>query len=194
MDHQNGMMPSRLSVHRDSAARLDWLWDILLIGILLAGAYFRFTGLDWDQNQHLHPDERFLTMVETSIAPVDSLAQYFDTQTSTLNPHNRGYGFYVYGTLPLFIVRYVGEWLGKTGYDEIHLVGRQVSALMDLGTVLVVYLIAVQTVPQPAAGAAGIRVCGVFGAAHPAFALFHGGYVYELLWDAGVLFRRLCCC
>ena len=36
----------------------------------------------------------------------------------------------------------MGEWLGKTGYDEIHLVGRQLSALMDLGTVLVVYLIA----------------------------------------------------
>ena len=119
MDHQNGMMPSRLSVHRDSAARLDRLWDILLILILLAGAYLRYTGLDWDLNQHLHPDERFLTMVETSIAPVDSLSQYFDTQTSTLNPHNRGYGFYVYGTLPLFIVRYVGEWFGKTGYDEL---------------------------------------------------------------------------
>ena len=39
-------------------------------------------------------------MVETAIEPVESLAQYFDTQNSTLNPHNRGYGFYVYGTLP----------------------------------------------------------------------------------------------
>jgi YYY domain-containing protein len=123
-------------------ARLDWLWDVLLIVILLVGVYFRFVGLDWDQEQHLHPDERFLTMVETSIAPVNSLAQYFDTATSTLNPHNRGYGFYVYGTLPLFIVRYAGEWLGKTGYDEIHLVGRQLSSIMDLGTVLMVYLIA----------------------------------------------------
>ncbi len=123
-------------------ARFDWLWDILLIGILLVGFAFRFVGLDWDQNQHLHPDERFLTMVETAIDPVRSMAQYFDTQNSTLNPHNRGYDFYVYGTLPLFMVRYVGEWLGKTGYDEIHLVGRQLSALMDLGTVLVVYLIA----------------------------------------------------
>ncbi|RPJ50511.1 MAG: phospholipid carrier-dependent glycosyltransferase, partial [Chloroflexi bacterium] len=101
-----------------------------------------FVGLDWDQNQHLHPDERFLTMVETSIAPVNSLAQYFDTENSSLNPHNRGYGFYVYGTLPIFMVRYAGEWLDKTGYDEIHLVGRQLSAIMDLGTVVVVYLIA----------------------------------------------------
>ena len=111
MDHQNGMMPSRLSVHRDSAARLDRLWDILLILILLAGAYFRFTGLDWDQNQHLHPDERFLTMVETSIAPVDSLSQYFDTQTSTLNPITAGMAFMFTGRCPyLSSVTWVNGW------------------------------------------------------------------------------------
>ncbi|MBE0699915.1 MAG: phospholipid carrier-dependent glycosyltransferase, partial [Anaerolineaceae bacterium] len=122
----------------------DWLWDFVLIVILLGGAYFRFTGLDWDQNQHLHPDERFLTMVETAIEPVHSISQYFDTKLSTLNPNNRGYGFYVYGTLPLFAVRYAAEWLGETGYDQVQLVGRQLSAVMDLGTVLVVYLIAMR--------------------------------------------------
>src|SRR5512133_1876432 len=119
MEHRNRMMESGLPVPETTSPqtaarpgiRLDWLWDVLLIGILLGGVYFRFTGLNWDQNQHLHPDERFLTMVETSIAPVDSLSQYFDTQKSSLNPHNRGYGFYVYGTLPLFMVRYAGEWL-----------------------------------------------------------------------------------
>ncbi len=124
--------------------RLDWLWNGLLIGILILGAYFRFTGLNWDQNQHLHPDERFLTMVETGIQPVTSLGQYFDTQQSSLNPNNRGYGFYVYGDLPLILVRYIGEWIGQTGYDQINLVGRQVSGFMDLGTVLMVYLIALR--------------------------------------------------
>lgn len=123
-------------------SRLVWLWDILLVGVLVMGTYFRFVGVNWDANQHLHPDERFLTMVETSIQPVKSLGEYFNTDESTLNPSNRGYGFFVYGTLPLFIVRYAGEWLGETGYDQIHLVGRQISAVMDLGTVLMVYLIA----------------------------------------------------
>ncbi len=117
-------------------------WDILLLVILAAAAWLRFVGLDWDQDQHLHPDERFLTMVETSITPVDGASEYFNTSESSLNPNNRGYTFYVYGTLPLFIVRYIGEWLGKTGYGEIYLVARAVSAVSDLLTIVLIYLTA----------------------------------------------------
>ncbi|MBI4927263.1 MAG: phospholipid carrier-dependent glycosyltransferase, partial [Anaerolineae bacterium] len=117
------------------------IWDLLLVSILLLGAVFRFTGIGWDQNTHMHPDERFLTMVATSIEPVKSIGDYFNTETSSLNPHNRGYGFYVYGTLPMFIVRYAGEWLGQSGYDDVHLVGRTISGLLDLGTLLLVFLI-----------------------------------------------------
>jgi YYY domain-containing protein len=143
--------PETVSTRSDARARprLEWLWHLLLIAVLLIGFNFRFTGLDWDQNQHLHPDERFLTMVETSIQPVQSLNEYFDTEKSSLNPHNRGYGFFVYGTLPIFLTRYVGEWLGQTGYDQIHLVGRQLSTLMDLGVVLLVYLIALRLYRRP---------------------------------------------
>ena len=49
---------------------LFWLIDAFLVLILLAGAYLRTAGLDWDEGQHLHPDERFLTMVESGISPV----------------------------------------------------------------------------------------------------------------------------
>ena len=63
------------------------------------------------------------------------------TEISTLNPHNEGFGFYVYGTLPLYLVRYVAEWVGMTGYDEVNLVGRFCSAVFDLGVVLLIYLI-----------------------------------------------------
>ncbi|HEX7557306.1 MAG TPA: glycosyltransferase family 39 protein, partial [Leptolinea sp.] len=118
------------------------IWDLFLIGILVIGAYFRFTGLNWDSNQHLHPDERFLTMVASSIEPVHSIGEYFDTDKSTLNPNNRGYGFYVYGTLPLFIVQAAGEAIKQTGYDEIYLVGRAISGFFDWMTILIVYLIA----------------------------------------------------
>ena len=119
-----------------------WLFDALLVAILLVGAYLRFIGLNWDDNQHLHPDERFLTMVEGGIEPVKSLAEYFNTQLSSLNPNNRGFGFYVYGDLPIFIVRYLAEWSGMTGYDKVFLLGRAVSASLDLLTVLLVFLIA----------------------------------------------------
>ena len=107
----------------------------------LLGAYFRFSGINWDSNTHLHPDERFITMVENSISLPGSVAEYFDTDHSPLNPYNRGYNSFVYGTFPLFLVRWMGELLGKTGYDEIHLVGRAASALFDLGSVFLVFLI-----------------------------------------------------
>lgn len=117
-------------------------WDVLLLVILIVGAYFRLIGLDWDEEQHLHPDERFMTMVASSIHTPGSLRDYFNTATSSLNPHVVGYGFYVYGTFPLFLTRWVGEALGKTGYGEIYLVGRVLSALADLLTVFLVYHIA----------------------------------------------------
>ena len=179
-----------------------WLFDILLVLILLVGGYLRTVGLNWDENQHLHPDERFLTMVEGAIMPVgtpqdklgspptvasqpwrqayaDTLPDckewggYFDTSCSPLNPHNRGYSFFVYGTLPIFIVRFVAQWITNlntwaagygsqngagamlgtflnqlgsrpplTGYDTVDLVGRQLSALADLISVVLMYVIA----------------------------------------------------
>lgn len=131
----NDQKPSK----RKSITR-RWLPAIFIVYILVAGAYLRLVGLDWDEEQHLHPDERFLTMVEASISPVQSLGEYFDTSESSLNPHNRGHGFFVYGTLPIFIVRYVADWLGNSGYGEVYLVGRALSALSDLAVVWLVFL------------------------------------------------------
>ncbi len=127
-----------------SLGKNNWIFDVLLVVVLIAGGYFRLIGVHWDDNTHLHPDERFLTMVETAITPVPSLDQYFNTATSTLNPANRGYTFFVYGTLPIFIVRYVAQAVSQTGYDQVDIVGRYLSALADLLTVLLVYLIALR--------------------------------------------------
>jgi YYY domain-containing protein len=124
-------------------ARLHWvLPDLALLAILVLAAFLRFRGLNWDDYSHLHPDERFLTMVETDIQLPDSLSAYFDTANSRLNPNNVGHTFFVYGTLPIFLVRYLAEWVGQTGYDQVHLVGRAASAAFDQITVLLVYLIA----------------------------------------------------
>ncbi len=125
------------------------VWALLLGAILAGGAYFRYTGMQWDEGQGLHPDERFLGLVLSAIKPVDSLGEYFNTETSPLNPNNRGYTFYVYGTLPIFIVRYLGSWLGESGFGDLSLVGRYVSATLDLGTVLLVFLIAMKLYKKP---------------------------------------------
>ncbi len=110
--------------------------------ILVVGAYFRFTGLNWDEDQHLHPDERFLTMVLSSLERPASVGEFFNTSASGWNPYNKGWDFFVYGTLPIFIIRFVGEELGKTTYGEIYLVGRVLSGLFDLLTVLLLFFIA----------------------------------------------------
>ncbi|HEX9796606.1 MAG TPA: DUF2298 domain-containing protein, partial [Anaerolineales bacterium] len=59
----------------------------------------------------------------------------------TLNPNNVGHTFFVYGTLPIFIVRYLADWLGRAEYGQIYLVGRAASATFDLVSILLVYLI-----------------------------------------------------
>ncbi|MBN1399383.1 MAG: glycosyltransferase family 39 protein, partial [Anaerolineae bacterium] len=112
----------------------------LLVAILLLAAAFRFTGLDWDEHQHLHPDERFLTMVENSLDWPESFKQYLDSTVNPLNPYNRGHGTYVYGLLPIALTKFVGQVLGKTGYDGIYLVGRALSGVMDMLCVLLVFL------------------------------------------------------
>ena len=118
-----------------------WLTTLLLIIILAAGTALRLVGVDWDEGQHLHPDERFLTIVVTSIQP-GKISEYFNTAVSTLNPHNVGQTFYVYGTLPLLFTRFVADALNLSGYGNIYLVGRYLSALMDLLTVVLVFLAA----------------------------------------------------
>ena len=63
----------------------------ILFFILLVAALFRWYGLNWDQNQHLHPDERFLTMVGTAMQIPASFTDYLDPQVSTFNPENINY-------------------------------------------------------------------------------------------------------
>ncbi|MDE3091364.1 MAG: glycosyltransferase family 39 protein, partial [Chloroflexota bacterium] len=66
---------------------------------------------------------------------------YFDTECSPLNPYNHNFGLFVYGTFPIFVTRLVGGLTDMTGYGTIHLVGRVLSALFDLSTVLLIFFI-----------------------------------------------------
>jgi YYY domain-containing protein len=131
-----------------------------LTAILLIAACLRLTGVGWDARQHLHPDERFITMVEDRLLLPAGVDQYFDTRNSPLNPYNRQFGTFVYGTFPLILVRVVAEGLQTVAaalpaspgsltahlrvashYDDVYLLGRVVSGLADVITVWLVYLI-----------------------------------------------------
>ena len=150
-------------------------WIALLPLIMIVALALRLTGLNWDESQHLHPDERFLTMVTEALAWPRDLGEYLDSARSPLNPYNRGYTFFVYGDLPIILTRGIGELVtaicqaearlemehrpqaeapspGKAricpfprrtalGYDEITLLGRALSTLLDAGTVLLTFFI-----------------------------------------------------
>jgi len=117
-------------------------WILFLI--LLLGFFLRLIGLNWDQGQHLHPDERFMTMVSSSISLPQNIADYFTTATSKFNPNNNGFEFYVYGTFPLLITKTIASIFKLTSYDQIFLVGRFLSAIFDTLTIFLVFLISRQ--------------------------------------------------
>ncbi|HEX8923277.1 MAG TPA: glycosyltransferase family 39 protein [Patescibacteria group bacterium] len=112
---------------------------LLIIPVLFFAFFLRTYGLNWDQSQHLHPDERFMTMVASSISFPSSLSEYFSQNTSALNPYNHNFNFYVYGTVPLLVTRFFAEKFNYTDYDHIFFVGRLLSAVFDCFTLLLVY-------------------------------------------------------
>lgn len=113
--------------------------NILLFFIILIGGFFRFSGINWDQNKHQHPDERYITSVARDIHSVSNLSEYFDTANSTMNPVN--HGSYTYGMLPLFTTRIVAEIIHKTSYDQIVLVGRVISGIFDMLALWMIYVL-----------------------------------------------------
>ena len=87
---------------------------LFLIGILLIGMSMRLVGIEWGEGQPIHPDEEFLRGVTAAVEWPDSPGLYFDSAASPLSPYNRGHGFFVYGTLPLFVTRGTVEALDRS--------------------------------------------------------------------------------
>ncbi len=111
----------------------------ILFCILLLAASFRFYNLNWDQGQHLHPDERAIIMKVVELRfPVDNPGPFFSA-SSTWNPH-----FFAYGSFPFYLLKFIGAGLGIfnplfTTYDLINIAGRFISAIFDLGTVILIF-------------------------------------------------------
>jgi YYY domain-containing protein len=144
--------PSKKTSKWNFSAQATQLADLLeqprilntvLILVLLVAALLRFTGLNWDEGHHLHPDERFLSTVTNDLFWPENLSNYFNPDISTLSPYsNPNMGLYVYGMLPVYIVKWVAIQLDKNNYDQITLVGRAMSGLFDIGSIFLLFLIA----------------------------------------------------
>ncbi len=117
-------------------------YGLVLLAILVLAAVLRVAGLDWDDGYYLHPDERFMVMVTVDTAWPESVAQYFDSDTSPLNPYNTRHGTFVYGTFPLFLTKAISGVFDHDFYGGAHLAGRAISAISDVGTVFLTAWIA----------------------------------------------------
>jgi len=113
--------------------------NLVLLGILIIGLFFRFVGNNWDQGWHLHPDERFLTMVGTAVQIPSSIDQYLDQRTSSFNPVNKGHAFYVYGTFPILLNKVLAQYYFNDTYDQFNLQGRMLSGIADLLIVFILF-------------------------------------------------------
>lgn len=110
-----------------------------LVLIVIAALFFRVYGLSWDSGTHLHPDERFLSLVSEEISIPTNIFDYFNPSKSTLNPYNTKYKFFVYGSFPLTINKFFTVLFDFNNYDNFYLFGRFLSAFLDTLIVLLIY-------------------------------------------------------
>src|SRR3990172_12383319 len=134
---------------RETLVSEAFLINAALAVILIFAGLLRLTALNWDDNHHLHPDERFLTSVTNDSKIPGSIADYFNTGTSTLNPYNLQNNIsFVYGTIPLFLGKIGSSLAGPLGfdnranYDDNAVVGRALAGLFDIGTIVFIFLLA----------------------------------------------------
>jgi len=107
-----------------------------LFGLALLGLALRLYGLNWDQGNSFHPDEREIMFHVTALSWPNSFAQFLDPVNSPLNPH-----FFAYGSFPLYLLATLGNVLTRFfptlgTFSNLTLVGRVVSAIFDCGTIL----------------------------------------------------------
>ncbi|HEV2236541.1 MAG TPA: phospholipid carrier-dependent glycosyltransferase, partial [Ktedonobacterales bacterium] len=142
-----------------------WFWLGLGVVALVALA-LRLYGLNWDANNHLHPDERAIVFKAMCLSfpgqialrpgncdPAYGGAGWLLSPSSPLNPH-----FFAYGSFPLYLLALVTHalaWLTHATGGRFHpadggawddfnhftLVGRALSALFDTGSVVLIALL-----------------------------------------------------
>src|SRR5512132_2130129 len=125
------------------STRTNSLWVSLgVAALLVVGLTLRLYNLNWDDNHHLHPDERFITTVALVTALPAQLSDVLDPRKSPLNPYwdtgSQQPRRFAYGSFPLYLVRLtattvsmigaivpsLSQWVLANDYDHINLVGR----------------------------------------------------------------------
>ena len=116
--------------------------SLVLILILAGAAALRFYGLHWDGGFLYHPDERQILVVANRLSfPWPPDWQLLLSPESPWNP-----SFFSYGSLPLYLLRLCSWGMARVDpaygtLESSYVVGRVLSALFDLGSVALVYLL-----------------------------------------------------
>ena len=110
--------------------------------ILLLALALRLFGINWDQGGLFHPDERAILfrVNDMSWPPLSDLGVLLDVEESPLNPQ-----WFPYGSLPLYAVKIAQTLVSPVvdlDFHSLRFLGRMLSSLADVGTVLMVFLIA----------------------------------------------------
>lgn len=123
--------------------RNTWQYVALAV-ILLVAASFRFYGLLWDDGYLFHPDERKIVLVASGLELPSSASEFLSPE-SPLNPK-----FFAYGSFPIYLLRALSVFApaGPYGIPDrqdqfvaLGILGRQLSALFDLGTIVLIFLL-----------------------------------------------------
>lgn len=122
---------------------------LVLLFIFIIGLCFRLYGLNWDQGQHLHPDERMIIMVTekikipdlTGIKNISDKISILFSPDSSLNPK-----FFAYGSFPFYFLKIIAAAVSflnpkYLSYDYLNLLGRGISAIFDSLTIIFIYKI-----------------------------------------------------
>ena len=114
-----------------------------MAAILVVALALRLYGLNWDEGFGWtpHPDERAILFKVIEIEPpgLGEISVLLDAEQSPWNP-----GWFPYGSFPLYLLKVVDsirDYVPGIGSQDLRVPGRAVSALADVATILITYLI-----------------------------------------------------
>ncbi|MDO8751408.1 MAG: DUF2298 domain-containing protein [Dehalococcoidia bacterium] len=178
-----------------SQMRNIWKWAVegragrglppLLLLILVAALALRLYGINWDQGNFFHPDERSIYMrvdcmyrlltkaasyrecttdapFQRVVAGIPNPAVFLDAAKSPLNPH-----WFPLGSMVIYVLLAIKLLLAPIMSMDLHdlaIAGRTLSAMADVGTVALVYILGRRLYGRGA---------GLLAAALVAFAVAH---------------------
>ena len=141
--------------------RAPWVLFVLAL-ILLVALGLRLHGVNWDDGHLFHPDERdiymragcmydvlteargssrcgYLQQYPETVAGIPSPSVFFDAERSPLNPH-----WFPLGSILIYVMvigRSIVELFTDISALDMRYVGRPLSALADVGSVFLLFLV-----------------------------------------------------